>query len=70
MPNLKPISVVRFDKLGPSGNIYFILANVQQALRKEKRILDWNECRDRVYNAKSYEEALKIISEYVILKEV
>lgn len=65
----KPKSIIYYNQTGQSGNIFHILYNVQKALKKERRIIDWNECRDRVFNCGSYKEALNIISEYVILKE-
>ena len=65
-----PKIVVHYDTNGPSGNIFYILGNVKNALRKERRIQDWNDCLERVQNCHSYEEALKIINEYVILKKI
>lgn len=65
----KPKSIVYYNQRGPSGNIFYILADVQKALRKENRLLDWNECLERVNNSHSYNDASSIIKEYVILKE-
>lgn len=58
---------VTFDSRGFSGNIFYILGLVQNQLRKERRIADWNDCQERVRNSHSYEEALSIIREYVDL---
>ena len=64
----KPI--ITYDRSGPSGNIYAILGAVSQALRKQRRYTDFNTLRDRVFEAKSYEEALQIIGETVNLVEI
>ena len=56
--------VVTYDPKGESGNIFFILAKVRLALRKQRRIQDFNDCWERVQKSKSYPEALEIIKEY------
>lgn len=58
---------VYFNSQGQSGNIYHILSLVQRELRKQRRINDFNELRDKVFNSKSYDEALSHIREYVDL---
>ncbi len=60
-------AVVKFNGNGPSGNIYCILGAVRNELRKQRRILDYNEMWERVQTSNSYEDALKIIREYVDL---
>lgn len=64
----KPI--VNFDSQGPSGNIFYILGLVRESLRKQRRIIDYNECWEKVQASGSYEEALRIIREYVELIDV
>ena len=61
---------IYFDRSGPSGNIYAILGAVSQELRKQRRYTDFNNLRDRVFEARSYEEALRIIGETVNLVEI
>jgi len=61
----KPI--IQYDSRGASGNIYYILGMVSQALRKQRRYTDFNNLRDRVFECHSYEKALKIIGETVTL---
>ncbi|MFI3164465.1 MAG: hypothetical protein R3Y65_08525 [Bacillota bacterium] len=61
----KPIVLI-YSK-GESGNVFHIVALCQRELHKQHRINDYNEMRDRVFNSKSYAEALKIIREYVDL---
>lgn len=63
----KPI--VKFRSNGESGNIYYILMLTRNALRKQRRITDYNELWSRVQNSGSYREALEIIREYVDLQD-
>jgi len=64
---MKTKSELRYDSKGPSGNIFCILGEVRKILRSQSRIIDYNNLLDRVTNSHSYEDALKIISEEVIL---
>ena len=61
---------IYFDRSGPSGNIYAILGAVSQELRKQRRYTEFNNLRDRVFEAESYEKALQIIGETVDLVEI
>lgn len=61
----KPI--VEYDPYGHSGNIYWILGEVSKIMRRQRRIIAYNDLRDRVFEAQSYEEALQIIGEEVTL---
>ena len=63
-------ATIYFDRSGPSGNIYAILGAVSQALRRQRRYTEFNNLRDRVFEAESYEEALRIIGETVDLVEI
>ena len=58
---------VYYDSKGPSGNIYDILGKVGVEFRKQRRQTDFNTMRDKVFEAKSYEEALTVIRGYVDL---
>lgn len=62
----KPI--VEYDPHGHSGNIYWILGEISKIMRKQRRIIAFNDLRDRVFESQSYEEALQIIGEEVTLK--
>ena len=55
------------DISGPDGNIYVILSKVMEILRRQRRITDWNNVKDAVYNSKSYARALFEINEVVEL---
>ena len=66
MKHNKP--VVEYDPHGHSGNIYWILGEVSKLMRKQRRYTDFNDLRDRVFEAQSYDEALQIIGEEVTLK--
>ena len=61
---------VYYESRGESGNIFAILANVREVLRKQRRINDYNECWEAVQSCKSYDEALDVISEYVFLVDL
>lgn len=63
---MKPVEI-HFRSTGSSGNIFFILGAVRNAMRKQRRISACNELRDRVLDAPSYSNALSIIREYVNL---
>lgn len=58
---------IEFSSSGESGNIYCIIGLAQRALRKQQRITDYNTMRDRVFESKSYADALTVIREYVDL---
>ena len=58
---------VEFRSGGESGNIYWILSGVRDALRKQRRINDYNELRDKVLASGSYAEAISHIRERIDL---
>lgn len=58
---------VHFNSRVESGNIFWILGAVKTALRKQRRITEYNNLRDRVFASGSYQEALAIIREMVDL---
>lgn len=59
--------IITFDRNSPSGNIYSIISSAQQELKKHRPNLDFREVTDRVYASENYNDALKIIDEYVTL---
>lgn len=61
---------VIFDSRGPSGNIYAVLGLVSQALRKARRLSEFDECRTRVMSSHSYDAALNVVREYVTLIDI
>ena len=63
-------ATVTFRSRGPSGNIYWIIGEAGNALKKQRRIADYNTMRDRVFASGSYAEALEIIREYVDLVDL
>ena len=63
----KPI--VEYTRKGPRGNVYYILGQVRDALRKQHRITDYNNMWEKIQNCHSYEEALDSMKEYVELVE-
>ena len=62
--------MIYFNSSGPTGNIFAILGTVSAVMKKQRRITEYNTMRDRVFEAKSYEEALAIIREYVELTDL
>ena len=58
---------LRYDSRGETGNIYWILGELSSIMRGQNRISVYNEIRDRVFKAQSYQEALEIIGEVVTL---
>lgn len=63
-------TTIYYESKGESGNIFYILGMTREALRKQRRINDFNECWERVQKCKSYNEALNVIGEYVDLVDL
>lgn len=63
-------TTITISKSGPTGNIYCVLGLVQKEMRKQQRINDYNEARDKVFASKSYKDALTILRELVNIVEV
>lgn len=61
---------IEFHSRGASGNIYAILGMARDALRKQRRILDYNTLFDAVTASGSYKEALAIIRQYADLRDL
>lgn len=66
----KEKQVLIYDSHGPDGNIFAILDRVGNVLRKEGRTSEYNELWNRVNQCESYNDALKVIDEYVTLVDV
>lgn len=58
---------VEIHSQGPEGNIYFIIGKARDALRKTRRISDYNDMWERVQNCGSYTTALAEIRKTVDL---
>ena len=61
---------IEFHSRGASGNIYALLGMVRDALRKQRRILDYNAVYDAVTASGSYNEAIGIIKQYAELRDL
>ena len=63
----EPVKLVRpkCRLIGENGNVFNLLGAVQRALRKNGLYDQAKECSQKVLRAKSYEEALNIMDEYV-----
>lgn len=60
----KPIMYI--DITGPDGNIYFILGKVSDIMKKARRITEFNNLRDQVYQG-TYFQALYRISKVITM---
>jgi len=61
--------MIHFNSRGASGNIFFILGEVRKVMRKERRIIEYNDMWEEVQNSGSYEDALEIIGRHVPLTD-
>ena len=59
-----------YDSRGETGNIYYLIGQLQQLMRQQRRYTDFNNLRDRIFESSSYEEALSIIGEEVELVDI
>ena len=59
-----------YDSRGETGNIYYLIGQLQQIMRKQRRYTDFNNLRDRIFESGSYEEALSIIGEEVEIVDI
>jgi hypothetical protein len=59
-----------YDSRGETGNIYYLIGQLQQIMRQQRRYTDFNNLRDRIFESGSYEEALAIIGEEVELVDI
>ena len=58
---------IHFRSHSQSGNIFYILGLVRNALQKQHRITDYNNLRDQVFTTGSYKESLEVIRKTVTL---
>lgn len=61
---------VEFHSSSAEGNIYYILGKVRDALRKQRRINDYNELWERVQKSGNYPNALAEIRKIVDLTDL
>ena len=64
------MSKVYFDKMGESGNIFWVMGAAYTALLQEGRRQDAEAMQNKVMEQHSYEEALEVIAEFVDLIEI
>lgn len=63
----KPIMYI--DITGPDGNIYFILGKVSDIMKKARRITEFNDLRDKIYQG-TYFQALYRINKIIELVDI
>lgn len=51
--------------IGENGNVFNLMSICKKALLKANMKKEYEEMADKIYKAKSYDEALYIMSEYV-----
>jgi len=51
--------------VGTDGNVFTIIGNVSKCLNKAGLKKEASEFQNRAFNAKSYDEVLQIVTEYV-----
>lgn len=51
--------------IGENGNIFNLMAIASSVLRENKMSAQANEMQNRIFESKSYDEALSIIMDYV-----
>lgn len=54
---------IEYNSRGETGNTFWLLCRLLQEMRKQHRIAEYNDIRDRVLESGSYKEALAIIGE-------
>ena len=62
--------MIEFHSKGPTGNIYYIIGQAQNILRKQSRIVEYNEMWEAIQESSSYLEALKIIAKHINLVDL
>ena len=60
----KPLMYI--DITGPDGNIHFILGKVSDIMKKARRITEFNDLRDKIYQG-TYYQALYRISKNITM---
>jgi len=61
---------LQIDITGPDGNIYFMLIRTREVLRKKRRLNDYNILQAKVFNSKSYKQAVNEINQVVKLIDI
>lgn len=59
-----------YDSQGESGNIFFILAQAKKIFLEKGIPGKFTELSERVYKADSYDDALKVINEYIAVIDI
>ena len=51
--------------IGTDGNVFSLLSRVTRTLRDNKMYDEIEQCKKRVFASQSYDEALRVMMEYV-----
>lgn len=66
---MKEYPFVSFHSRGQSGNIFWILGAAKGVMHKQRRITEFNDMWEAVQKSGSYDEALQIIGQHVLLRD-
>jgi len=62
--------ILEINLTGADGNIFAIVGRAAELLKQNGKRDEANEMKNRVIKQKSYEDALKVVSEYVEIREI
>ena len=68
--NEKMKPTLHIDLKGEDGNIFVVTGRAAEVLKRDNQRDEANRMKNTVIKQKSYEDALKIINEYVKIKEI
>ncbi|MCK4528223.1 hypothetical protein KAW18_12700 [candidate division WOR-3 bacterium] len=62
--------VLHIDLNGSDGNIFVVIGRAAEILKQNEERDKANEMKNRVIKQKSYDDALKVINEYVEIRQI
>jgi hypothetical protein len=65
---MKPVMKINLN--GPDGNIFAVVGKAIDIMEKAYSEKEIKDLKNRVFNSKSYDEALSVVGEYVKIKQV
>ena len=61
---------LQIDLNGSDGNIFVVIGRAAEILKQNEQRDKANEMKNRVIKQKSYDDALKVINEYVEIRQI
>ena len=68
MLKMKPVMKINLN--GPDGNIFAVVGKAIDVMKKAYSEKEIKDLKNRVFNSKSYDEALSVVEEYVKIKQI